>query len=115
MKIKYVLQNTFFQLFTVGNPQVKTIIQALQKLEQLGYTKVVYVAGSDRVQQFNELINKYNGKDYNFREIEVVSAGERDPDADGAEGMSASKMRAAALNDDLEAFKVGCTTSRNSR
>ena len=97
----------FFPTVTVGNPQVKTIIQALQKLEQLGYTKVVYVAGSDRVQQFNELINKYNGKDYNFREIEVVSAGERDPDADGAEGMSASKMRAAALNDDLEAFKVG--------
>ena len=69
----------------------------------------MYVAGSDRLAQFEELINKYNGQEdyYNFDSIQVVSAGERDPDAEGAAGMSASKMRAAAVAGDFEAFKSG--------
>jgi len=67
----------------------------------------VYVAGSDRVAQFEKLFNDYNGKEYNFNSIQVVSAGERDPDAEGAEGMSASKMRAAAKQGDFESFKQG--------
>ena len=54
------------------------------------------IAGSDRVPQYETLLNKYNGVEYTYRNLEVVSAGERDPDADGASGMSASKMRAAA-------------------
>ena len=97
----------FFPEVTIGNPEVKTIIQALQKINALGYDNLVYVAGSDRVASFEELINKYNGKEYNFKSISVVSAGERDPDADGAEGMSASKMRAAAAANDLNLFKQG--------
>jgi hypothetical protein len=104
-KLRYA--KFFFPNVTIGNPEVKTIIQALQKIEQLGYENLVYVAGSDRVESFKELINKYNGKDYKFKNITVVSAGERDPDADGAEGMSASKMRAAAAAGDLESFKQG--------
>lgn len=96
-----------FPAINIGHPEVKTIIQALQKIEQLGYKNIIYVAGSDRVQSFEELINKYNGKDYTFDSIKVVSAGERDPDADGAEGMSASKMRAAAAAGDLKSFKQG--------
>ena len=104
-KLRYA--KFFFPEVTIGNPEVKTIIQALQKIDQLGYENLIYVAGSDRVQSFEELINKYNGQEYNFKSIKVVSAGERDPDADGAEGMSASKMRAAAAANDLESFKQG--------
>jgi len=104
-KLRYA--KFFFPNITIGNPEVKTIIQALQKIEQLGYKNLIYVAGSDRVASFEELINKYNGKDYNFDSIQVVSAGERDPDADGAEGMSASKMRQAAADNDIEIFKQG--------
>ena len=104
-KLRYA--KFFFPEVTIGNPEVKTIIQALQKIDALGYNNLIYVAGSDRVASFEELINKYNGVEYNFKSIKVVSAGERDPDADGAEGMSASKMRAAAAADDLESFKQG--------
>ena len=104
-KLRYA--KFFFPEVTIGNPEVKTIIQALQKISSMGYENLIYVAGSDRVQAFEELINKYNGQEYNFGNIQVVSAGERDPDADGAEGMSASKMRAAAAEGDLEAFKQG--------
>ena len=71
-----------------------------------------FVVGSDRVDNFNTLLNKYNGKQmrdgyYNFQDIKVVSGGERDPDAEGVSGMSASKMRAAASAGDFEAFKSG--------
>jgi len=104
-KLRYA--KFFFPGITIGHPEVKTVIQALQKINELGYENLIYVAGSDRVQAFEELINKYNGKDYNFNSIQVVSAGERDPDADGAEGMSASKMRAAAAAGDLDSFKQG--------
>jgi nicotinic acid mononucleotide adenylyltransferase len=104
-KLRYA--KFFFPEVTIGNPEVKTIIQALQKVAALGYANLIYVAGSDRVASFEELINKYNGVEYNFKSIKVVSAGERDPDADGAEGMSASKMRAAAAAGDLESFKQG--------
>ena len=92
---------------TVGNEGVRTIIQMMQKLESLGYTDIVYIAGSDRVEQFEKLLNDYNGKDYTFNSIKIVNAGQRDPDADGAEGMSASKMRAAALEDKFDLFKQG--------
>ena len=88
-KLKFAKR--FFPNVTVGDSEVNTIIKALQKLESMGYNSITYVAGSDRVEDFKNLITKYNGKDYNFNNISVVSAGERDPDADGAEGMSASK------------------------
>lgn len=84
----------------------KTIIQVMQELQKK-YSNVVLVVGSDRVSEFNTLLNKYNGKDYSFDSIEVVSAGERDPDADGVEGMSASKMRNLASEGDFETFKKG--------
>jgi len=104
---KVKLAQAFFPNVKVGDSNVKTIIQALQKVESMGYTDIIYVAGSDRIEDFTTLINKYNGKEYNFKTIKVVSAGERDPDADGAEGMSASKMRAAAASGDFEAFVQG--------
>ena len=86
--------------------RANTIIKVLQELEKK-YDEVVLVVGSDRVSDFRELINKYNGKEYSFDTIDVVSAGERDPDADDVSGMSASKMRAIAADGDIASFKQG--------
>lgn len=94
-----------FDNITVGDSSVKTIIQAMQKLESLGYVNVILVAGSDRVEQFKKLLNTYNGKDYNFKNIRVVSAGDRDPDSEGVEGASASLARHYAQKKDFESFK----------
>ena len=76
------------------------------------YSKLVMVVGSDRVEAFNKILNQYNGEKnkhgfYDFDYIEVISAGERDPDAEGVEGMSASKMRAAVAAGDYDTFKMG--------
>lgn len=109
---KLKLAQAFFPNVTVGDTNVRTIIQALQKIESMGYDSIIYVAGSDRIEDFKTLITKYNGTEYNFKNIEVVSAGERDPDADGAEGMSASKMRAAAAEGNFEAFAQGAPDKR---
>jgi len=94
-----------------GDAGVKTIVQVLQKLQDEGRTKVVMVAGSDRVQNFTKLLNQYNNKPdksgnilYNFDSINVVSAGQRDPDAEGMSGVSASKAREYAQEDDFENF-----------
>ena len=70
------------------------------------------VAGSDRVQEFKTILNRYNNVKsrhgfYNFKNIKVISAGERDPDAEGATGMSASKMRKAVAQGDLKSFEKG--------
>ena len=105
--VKLNFAKQFFPGVNVGHPTVRTPIQMLQMLEKLGYTDVIYVAGSDRVASFDKLFNDYNGKEYNFDSITVENAGERDPDADGAEGMSASKMRLAAAEGNLEAFSQG--------
>ena len=108
--VKLEFAKKFFPGVNVGHPSVRTPIQMLQMLEKLGYTDIIYVAGSDRVASFEKLFNDYNGKEYNFDSITVENAGERDPDADGAEGMSASKMRAAAAAGDLESFAQGVPT-----
>ena len=94
------------------DPKVKTVFDALTKLYNEGYVSVVMVVGSDRVLEFDALLKKYNGEKgrhgfYNFNKITVVSAGERDPDAEGVEGMSASKMRAAAAANDFTRFSQG--------
>ena len=91
----------------------KTIIQVLQEVEKMGHNEVVIIVGSDRVSEFKTFTSKYNGKDYTFDKLEVVSAGERDPDAEGVSGMSASKMRAVAQAGDYDSFKTG-TPSRMS-
>ena len=84
----------------------KTALEIASELHDKKYTNLVMVVGSDRVQEFQKILDKYNGEDkahgfYDFDKIEVVSAGERDPDAEGVEGMSASKMRAAAVEGDF--------------
>ena len=80
------------------------------------YTNLVMVVGSDRVRDFQGILDRYNGEDskhgfYEFDKIEVVSAGERDPDAEGATGMSASMMREAAVKGDFQTFRSGIPIS----
>ena len=85
----------------------KTIFDVLKKAHNDGYTNVRIVGGSDRVKEFEKLSNNYNGLLYAFDNIEVVSAGDRDPDAKGVEGMSASRMRLAAAENDFKTFRSG--------
>ena len=88
----------------VQNEGIRTIIDVMQYLEQQGHDGVIMVAGSDRVKSFNDLLQKYNGQEYNFDKIIVTSAGERDPDSEGVEGASASKARQAASQGNMAAF-----------
>lgn len=95
---------------------VKTVFDALTKLYDEGYKNVAMVVGSDRVREFDILLKKYNGKKanhglYNFEKITIISAGDRDPDAEGATGMSASKMRAAVSAGDFSQFAQGMPKS----
>ena len=92
--------------------KARNVFEIAVSLHNKGHKAIVMVVGSDRVDEFESLLNKYNGVDarhgyYGFDNIEVVSAGERDPDAEGVTGMSASKMRAAASANDFEQFKLG--------
>ena len=91
------------------------ILDIASKLHRQGYTEIFMVVGSDRVREFETILNKYNDVRsrhgyYNFDNINVLSAGERDPDAEGVSGMSASKMRDAASKDDYDTFKKGVPT-----
>ena len=95
---------------------VKTFIQAAQKINQAGYTELIMVAGSDRISEFQRLLDRYNGQPdrsgtvvFDFPDgVKVVSSGERDPDsADPTEAISASVMRSAAQSGDFDTFKKG--------
>ena len=91
----------------VYDQSIRTIIDALTHADVQGYQTVNLVVGGDRQKEFESLANKYNGELYTFDAINVISAGDRDPDAEGTEGMSASKLRALAADGDFEAFKKG--------
>ena len=92
--------------YVINDPNIRTIIDVMQFIEKAGHTNVIMVAGSDRVQSFDDLLQKYNGKEYNFKSIKVVSAGERDPDSDSVSGVSASKAREAAKLNDFDQFQT---------
>jgi len=94
------------------NNKVRTALDALVILYNEGFVNVVMVVGSDRINEFNVLLNKYNGKDsrhgfYNFKSIKIISAGERDPDSEGAEGASATKQRQYAKDNNFTSFAQG--------
>lgn len=95
----------------------KDPLQVLASLHEQGYTNVKFIAGSDRVEEYTARLSKYNGTEsnslYNFASLEFVSAGERDPDAEGVSGMSASKMRKAAADGDRESFQLGLPQGYN--
>ena len=91
----------------VDDENTRSIFDVLKGAHAKGYKTVNVVVGSDRVKEFENLANKYNGQLYDFDKINIVSAGERDASAKGVEGMSASKLRKAAMDDDYETFSSG--------
>jgi hypothetical protein len=100
----------------IMNPKLRTVFEIVTSLYNEGFKNVAMVVGSDRVNEFDVLLNKYNGTKgrhgfYNFSRIDIQSAGDRDPDAEGVTGMSASKMRAAAKDNDYTSFSQGLPKS----
>ena len=91
----------------VNDDEMKSIFNVLTTADEQGYRNVNIIVGSDRQSEFENLATKYNGDLYNFENIRVISAGVRDADAEGVEGMSASKMRKAVMDDDFKAFRSG--------
>ena len=96
--------------FVAASPTVRTFIEAAKELNKK-YKNLIMVAGSDRIPEYEKLLNRYNGQEFHFDSVMVISAGERDPDADDAAGMSASKMRAVASKGDYNQFKKGLPSS----
>ena len=96
-----------FEENIINDPEMKSIFNVLISANEEGYNNVNIVVGSDRQAEFENLAQKYNGDLYNFDLIRVVSAGVRDADAEGVEGMSASKMRKAVIDDDFASFRRG--------
>jgi len=95
----------------VNDDSFRTIFDVLQRASEEGYTMINIVVGGDRQAEFEKLANQYNGDLYNFDQINVISAGNRDPDAEGVEGVSASMVRKAALEDDMKTFMSGMPKS----
>jgi hypothetical protein len=93
----------------------RQVFQIAAELEKSGYDEIIMVVGSDRVKEFQTILNKYNGKDYNFDSIKVVSAGARDPDAQGVEGMSGTKLRAIAKAGDFDVFKQAAASGLSDK
>ena len=85
----------------------RTIFDVLNAANNDGYANIKIVGGADRVKEFTKLANNYNGKLYDFDKVDVISSGERDPDGEGVEGLSASRMRLAASENDFKAFSKG--------
>jgi len=102
------------------NKKVKSVFDVATSLYDQGFKKITMVVGADRTTEFQTLLNKYNSVKgrhgfYNFQRISVVSAGDRDPDAEGVEGMSASKQRANAEANDYTTFSQGIpSTMKNA-
>ena len=96
-----------FEENIVNDGDMKTIFNVLTTADEDGYRNVNIIVGSDRQAEFENLATKYNGDLYNFQNIRVISAGVRDADAEGVEGMSASKMRKAVIDGDFDAFRRG--------
>lgn len=109
VKVRY-LKKFFGRI--VADVQARTVFDIANELHRQGFSRVKMVVGSDRIKEFEMLLNKYNGVKarhgyYKFEDIQIVSAGERDPDADDLSGMSASKLRALAEIGDFKAFAQG--------
>ena len=99
----------------VNDPANRTIFDVLKKAHNDGYTNVRLVVGADRQKEFDKLTNNYNGLKYDFDKVEVRSAGDRDPDGEGVEGMSASKQRKYAADNDFNNFLKGVPSAMNKK
>ena len=99
----------------MNDPKAKTIFDVLKGANKKGARSVNIVVGQDRQKEFENLANKYNKKLYDYDRINVVSAGDRDPDGEGVSAMSASKLRKAASDDDFGTFRTGVPKSMNDQ
>ena len=106
-KLKFA-QKAFGKVVVKSN--ARQIIDVAVELQN-SYKNLAMVVGDDRVAEFERILNNYNGKDFTFDSVKVVSAGQRDPDADGVEGVSGSKMRSFAADGNVEEFKRGLPKS----
>jgi cytidyltransferase-like protein len=111
-KLKHLKRYSPGTHFEASSKEHPTILHHAARLHAQGHDHLIVVGGSDRVKEYHDLLHKYNGVEgrhghYNFKKIEVKSAGHRDPDAEGAEGMSATKMREHAHNNDFSSFRQG--------
>jgi nicotinic acid mononucleotide adenylyltransferase len=96
--------------FKPATDKERTFIEVAKSLNAK-YKNLIMIAGSDRIPEYEKLLNKYNGTEFHYDSIQVISAGERDPDSDDVSGMSASKMRAYATSGDFQGFKKGLPSS----
>ena len=114
MKISY-MKKMFpeYEEQIINDPEMKSIFDVLTTANSDGYKNINIIVGSDRQSEFENLAQKYNGELYDFDLIRVISAGVRDADADGVEGMSASKLRKAVVDDDQKGFKRGLPKGLN--
>ena len=112
MKISY-MKKMFpdFEENIINDDEMRSIFDVLVTAAESGYANVNIIVGSDRQAEFENLAQKYNGELYDFDLIRVISAGARDADAEGVEGMSASKMRKAVMDDDFDSFRRGTPKS----
>ena len=108
MKVSY-MRKMFpeYEEQIINDPEMRSIFHVLVTAAEEGYTGINIVVGADRLGEFENLATKYNGDLYNFKEIKTISAGPRDDDAEGVEGVSSSKQRKAVMDDDYAAFKRG--------
>ena len=108
MKVSY-MKKMFpdYEENIVNDPNMKSIFDVLVTANEDGYENINIVVGADRQAEFENLAQKYNGELYEFNQIRVISAGARDAEAEGVEGMSASKMRKAVAEDDFATFRRG--------
>ena len=97
--------------FEASSKESPSFLTKAAELHKKGFDHLIMVAGSDRVKEMQSTLEKYNGTHegalYNFKKIQVVSAGHRDPDAEGTEGISGTKMREHAKNRNLSGFREG--------
>ena len=112
MKVSY-MRKMFpdFEENIVNDPEMRSIFNVLTTASEEGYKSINIVVGADRLGEFENLAMKYNGDLYDFEEIKTISAGPREDDAEGIEGVSSSKQRKAVMDDDYQAFKKGLPKS----
>lgn len=111
-KLKHLQRYSPETHFVGSSSTEPSLLHHASNLYKMGHKHLIMVAGSDRVKEYHDLLHKYNGVEgrhghFNFKKIEVRSAGHRDPDAEGEEGMSGSKMRQHAKNNDFSSFRQG--------
>ena len=102
--LRHIHPDVNFEHSTKEHPH---FLAQLKKFNQEGHSHATMVVGSDRVKDFKSLAHKYNGKEYNYKKINILSAGHREPDAEGVAGISGTKMRNHASGNDYKSFKAG--------